>query len=127
MRLLLQLDFNLLVGAGRVGDVKSAFVVEVGRDGPIHQRRSGGQLDREAFGQREGVAVELDLVRGRLRGRVGTASGQADKGKEERGNGEVTHDETLGGVGSRLTVLRSQCGTASWRSQVPLDARPEFT
>ena len=63
MRLLLELHGDLLVGAGRIGDVEPALLVEVGDDGPIDQRRPGGQLDVEADRQREGMAVQLDLMR----------------------------------------------------------------
>ena len=59
----LELLGDRVVGAGRVGDVEPALLVEVGDDGPIDQRRPGGQLDLEAVGQGEGVAVELDRVR----------------------------------------------------------------
>ena len=60
VRLLGELLLDRVVGAGRIGDVEPALFVEVGDDGPIDQRRPGDQLDLEADGQREGVAVELE-------------------------------------------------------------------
>ena len=68
VRLLLDLLGDLLVGAGRVGDVEPALLVEGGDDGPVDERRPGGQLDGEADRQREGVAVEFDLVEARRHG-----------------------------------------------------------
>ena len=50
VRLLFELLFDLLVRAGRIGDVEPALVVEVGDDRPVDQRRPGGQFDREPSG-----------------------------------------------------------------------------
>ncbi len=62
MRLLLELFGHLFVGAGGVGDIQPTLLVEIGRDGPIHQRRPRYQFDLEAHRQRERVPVELNLM-----------------------------------------------------------------
>ena len=49
--------------AGRLGDVEAALLVEGGGDGPLDQRRPGDEFDLEARRQREGVAVQLGLLR----------------------------------------------------------------
>ena len=61
-----KLHRDLLVGPGRIGDVQPAGFVEVSRDRPINQRRSGHLLDRKAFREREVMAAQIDGVRRRL-------------------------------------------------------------
>ena len=50
MRLLRELLLDVVVGAGRIGDVEPALVVEGGGDRPVDQRRPGDPLDREPAG-----------------------------------------------------------------------------
>ena len=58
-----ELLLDVVVGAGRVGDIETPLVVERGGDRPVDQRRSRDPLDRESLGNRERPAVELDLAR----------------------------------------------------------------
>ena len=62
MGFLLELNLQFLVGPGGIADVEPAFLVEVGFNGPIHERRSGDELDVEAGRKRKGVTVEFDLM-----------------------------------------------------------------
>ena len=50
--LLGELLLDLVVGAGRIGDVEPALLVEVGDDRPLDQRRAGDELDLEARRER---------------------------------------------------------------------------
>ncbi len=52
MGALFELDLDLRIRAGRVGDVEPAPLVEVGDDRPIDEGRPGHQLDLEARGHR---------------------------------------------------------------------------
>jgi hypothetical protein len=62
------------------------LLVEVAGDGAGHEVGPGGELDGEALGQREGVAVQLHLVRGRVGG--GERSGQqADQNERQTVHG----------------------------------------
>ena len=63
VRLVLELHGRLVVRARRLGDVEPALLVEVGHDRPVDERRPGGELDGEAVGEGERVAVERDLAR----------------------------------------------------------------
>ena len=71
VRSFLELLLHILIRTGRIGDVEPPLFIEVRGDRPIHQRRPGGQLDLEAGRQREGVAIQFDLLRFRRRLRVG--------------------------------------------------------
>ena len=57
VRLFLELLLYLFIGTGRIAHIQPALLVEIGGDRPIDQRRPGRQLDLEAHGQREDVAV----------------------------------------------------------------------
>ena len=78
--LLRELFLDVVVGAGRVGDIKTPFVVKRGGDRAVDERRPGDPLDRESLGNRERPAVELDLAR-LARGR--------EQGRDDRESGEV--------------------------------------
>ena len=51
MRLLFQLFFDLVVRAGRIGDVETALFVEIRHDRAIDEWRAGDQIDVEAGGK----------------------------------------------------------------------------
>src|SRR5262249_9213699 len=61
-----------------------------GGDGPLDQRRFRGDLDGEAGGQREDVAVEFDLV-GFGRGAVGGGEG-GEQGEGGQQDGEAADE-----------------------------------
>ena len=48
-----ELFLDVVVGAGRVGDIKTSLVVERGGDRAVDQRRPRDPLDRESLGNRE--------------------------------------------------------------------------
>jgi hypothetical protein len=77
----LELDGDLVVRPRRLGDVEPPLLVEVGDDRPVDQRRAGGELDGEAVGQRERLAVERDRAR-----RGGRASHPDDEAEENDGD-----------------------------------------
>ncbi len=64
MRFFLELDLYIFIGAAGVGHVQPPLVVEGGGDGTRHQIAGGGHFDHKAVGQREGVAVEVELPGG---------------------------------------------------------------
>ena len=63
MRLLRKLLLDVVVGAGGIGDIEPALVVERGGDRSVDERRPGDPLDRKSVGKHEHAAVELDLAR----------------------------------------------------------------
>ena len=80
VRLFLELFLDIVVGAGGIGDIQPALVVERGGDRPVDQRRTGDPLDREPLGDRERAAVELDFAR---------IDGRAETGRENQVQGDA--------------------------------------
>ena len=83
MGLFRELLFDLVVRAGAVGHVEFAPVAQRHGEGPVHERRPGGEFHGQAVG--EGESVEADLEFGGVRG-----GGEEGEQREAHGmKGEV--------------------------------------
>ena len=77
-----ELLFDLVVRARAVGDVEFARVAKGHGDGPVHERRAGGEFHGQAVG--EGESVEADFEFGGVDGGGGE---EGEEGEEREAHG----------------------------------------
>src|SRR5262249_26767732 len=116
----LELVGRLLVRPGRVSDVQPPAIVEAGYDRPIDERRPGDQLDGEALGEGEGVAVELHLIR---RGLCRLRDGEG--GSDEEGDEcEAEHGGTPAAMGLAYPMRLPEASWCRCRGKTSADSAP---
>src|SRR5690349_21823409 len=61
MGFVLELFFNFIIRAGRIGDIKPPSLIKIGRDWATNQGRSGDHLDLKAIGHGESLGGKFEL------------------------------------------------------------------